>query len=147
MNHFRYYLRVRYAECDAQKVVFNGRYGEYVDLAVTEYFRALDLGDDLINGAFDYQVVRQTTEWRAPARYDNVLELSVSTKHMGNTSFSTLVEFRIAGETNVLATSETVYVNVDPQTLTKQVLPENVRAALGRGASGKHVDHAGHFKI
>mgnify|MGYP003694517429 CR=1 FL=1 len=25
---FRYYLRVRYIECDAQKVVFNSRYGE-----------------------------------------------------------------------------------------------------------------------
>lgn len=30
---FRYYLRVRYGECDAQKVVFNARYGDYVDLA------------------------------------------------------------------------------------------------------------------
>ena len=25
---FRYYLRVRYQECDAQHVVFNARYGE-----------------------------------------------------------------------------------------------------------------------
>ena len=29
---FRYYLRVRYIECDAQKVVFNSRYSEYVDV-------------------------------------------------------------------------------------------------------------------
>jgi len=32
---FRYYLRVRYVECDAQKVVFNSRYAEYVDVSVT----------------------------------------------------------------------------------------------------------------
>ena len=31
MTAFRYYLRVRYIECDAQKVVFNSRYSEYVD--------------------------------------------------------------------------------------------------------------------
>lgn len=37
---FRYYLRVRYDECDAQKVVFNARYGAYVDLAVGEFYRA-----------------------------------------------------------------------------------------------------------
>jgi acyl-CoA thioester hydrolase len=43
MKPFRYYLRVRYSECDSQKVVFNARYGEYVDLAVTEYVRAAGL--------------------------------------------------------------------------------------------------------
>src|SRR5262249_24046289 len=32
---FRYYLRVRYIECDAQKVVFNSRYGEYIDVRST----------------------------------------------------------------------------------------------------------------
>ena len=26
---FRYYLRVRYQECDPQHVVFNARYGDY----------------------------------------------------------------------------------------------------------------------
>ena len=31
-SRFRYYLRVRYGECDAQKVVFNARYADYVDL-------------------------------------------------------------------------------------------------------------------
>ena len=38
---FRFYFRVRYAECDAQKVVFNARYGDYVDLGFTEFLRAL----------------------------------------------------------------------------------------------------------
>ena len=41
LNRFRYYLRVRYSECDAQKVVFNSRYGDYIDLATTEFLRAL----------------------------------------------------------------------------------------------------------
>ena len=34
---FRYYMQVRYGECDAQKVVFNARYGDYTDLAATEF--------------------------------------------------------------------------------------------------------------
>ena len=37
---FRYYLRVRYIECDAQKVVFNSRYSEYVDVGFSEFLRA-----------------------------------------------------------------------------------------------------------
>ena len=42
---FRYYLRVRYQDCDAQHVVFNARYGDYIDLACFEFLRAV--GDGL----------------------------------------------------------------------------------------------------
>jgi len=31
-EEFCYLLRVRYAECDAQKVVFNAKYVEYIDM-------------------------------------------------------------------------------------------------------------------
>ncbi|HTE41698.1 MAG TPA: thioesterase family protein [Steroidobacteraceae bacterium] len=146
MPHFRYYLRVRYSECDAQKVVFNARYGEYVDLAAGEFFRAAGLGAELFSGEFDYQLVKQTTEWRAPARFDQVVEVQVHTKHIGHTSFTLLAEFRIAGQEAVIATVETVYVNVDPRALTKLALPEPVRAALTRGAPDAHIDHAGHLR-
>ena len=39
-QRFRYYLRVRYQDCDAQKVVFNARYGDYFDVACIEFLRA-----------------------------------------------------------------------------------------------------------
>src|SRR5258705_4747270 len=96
-DRFSYYLRVRYGECDAQKVVFNSRYGDYVDLATAEYFRALGYEKEIQSGELDYQLVRQTMEWRAPARYDQVLELSVAARHLGNTSFTLVTEFRFAG--------------------------------------------------
>ena len=70
-NHFRYYLRVRYGECDAQKVVFNARYAEYIDLATTEFLRALGYGEQLFSGELDFQLVKQTIEWKAPARFDD----------------------------------------------------------------------------
>ena len=73
-NHFHYYLRVRYGECDAQKVVFNARYAEYIDLATTEFLRALGYGEQLFSGELDFQLVKQTIEWKAPARFDQVLE-------------------------------------------------------------------------
>ena len=146
MQPFRYYLRVRYSECDSQKVVFNGRYGEYVDLAVTEYMRALGLTSGGMFTEFDYQVVKQTIEWRAPARFDDVFEISVQTKHLGNTSFTLLAEFKIAGREQITTSVETIYVNVDPKTLTKMPLAENVRAALTRGAPDVQIDHAGYLR-
>lgn len=139
---FRYLFRVRYGECDAQRVVFNSRWGDYVDLAAAEYFRVLGFEKEIQTGEFDYQLVKQTTEWRAPARYDQVVEASVTTKHLGNTSFTLQTEFRLAGEERVMVTSETVYVHVDAHTLTKAPLPPHVREALTRGAPGRSIDHA-----
>ncbi len=141
-KHFRYRLRVRYFECDAQKVVFNVRYGDYVDLAACELIRSLGFGDLLINGPLDYQLVKQTIEWKSPARFDQVLEISVCAKHLGTTSFTLAAAFRIAGQAAVIATAETVYVLVDARTLTKTSISADLRTALERGAAGLLVDHA-----
>jgi acyl-CoA thioester hydrolase len=139
---FRYRLRVRYGECDAQKVVFNVRYGDYVDLAVCEFLRSLGLADLVIAGPLDYQLVKQTIEWKSSARFDQVLEIAVRPKHLGTTSFSLAIEFRIAGQGAIIATAETVYVLVDAATLAKTPLPGTLRDALDRPAVGMLVDHA-----
>jgi acyl-CoA thioester hydrolase len=141
---FRYFLRVRYNECDAQKVVFNSRYADYVDLAAAEYFRALGFEKEIQTAELDYQLVKQTTQWFAPARYDQVLDIAVSTVSLGNTSFILRTEFRIVGQERVIASSETVYVHVDTKTLTKAPLPGRLREALTQGAMGVTTDHAAH---
>jgi acyl-CoA thioester hydrolase len=144
---FRFYFRVRYAECDAQKVVFNARYGDYVDLGFTEFLRALGYGGQaLLDSGSDFQLVRQTFEWKGSARYDQVLELSQRVTHLGNTSFTLSSEFRRAGESQVFATAETVYVHVDSRSLAKQPLTSSLRAVLGHGAAGTVVDHAAYLK-
>lgn len=146
-DRFRYYVRVRYGECDAQKVVFNARYADYVDLSTTEFLRALGFGEALINGTFDYQLVKLTIEWKAPARFDQVLELTCYATHLGSTSFTVATEFRIAGQEPILATAETVYVLVEAHTLRKKPLPADLRAALQAGAPGAITDHAGYVAI
>jgi acyl-CoA thioester hydrolase len=145
-ERFRYFLRVRYGECDAQKVVFNARYADYVDLATAEFLRALGYEHEIQTAELDYQLVKQTLEWRAPARYDQVLEVSVAARHLGTTSFTFLSEFRIAGSEAIIATAETVYVHVDNKTLTKQPLPESMRDKFTRGAPGVVVDHAAYLQ-
>lgn len=145
MGRFRYYLRVRYGECDAQKVVFNARYADYIDLSTIEFLRALGFGSALVNGTLDYQLVKLTLEWKLPARFDQVLELSVSATRLGNTSFAISTEFRIAGDEPVIAVGETVYVVVDTHTLRKVSLPADLRAALEKGAPDVIADHAGYL--
>ncbi len=142
-GRFRYYLRVRYCECDAQSVVFNARYADYIDLSTTEFMRALGFGGALLDGSLDFQVVKLTIEWKAPARFDQVLEISVSATRLGNTSFTISTEIRIAGEEPVIVTAETVNVAVDRRTLRKMPLPADFRAALEKGAPGVTTNHAG----
>lgn len=142
---FRYYLRVRYGECDAQKVVFNARYGDYIDIAVTEFFKAIGYGEALANGEFDFQLVKQTIEWKAPARHDQVLEIAVACTRLGNTSFTIGFEMRMAGDPRAIVTAETVYVLVDGHSLQKTPLPDALREALQRGAPDAVTDHAGYL--
>jgi acyl-CoA thioester hydrolase len=144
---FRYYLRVRYQECDAQNVVFNARYADYVDLACFEFLRAaLPRPTDVYDGSFECQTVRQVIEWKAPARLDNVLEISMRASRIGTTSFTLSAEMRRAGEAEILVTTETVYVHVDAKTFTKREIEPKMRAVLEAGARGKTTDHAGYLR-
>lgn len=137
-NPFRFLLRVRYGEVDAQKVVFNARWADYVDVAVTEYQRALwrDLA------ALEMKLAKQTIEWKASARFDDVIEARVHTVRVGTTSFTIATELRRWPDGLALANSETVYVATDADG-QKLAVPPALRASLERGAPGIVIDHAG----
>ena len=143
---FRYYVRVRYQDCDAQHVVFNARYGDYIDLAVTEFLRAALPDRNTFDGSFEIQVVRQLIEWQGPARFDDVLEITVAVKRLGNTSV--MIGFDVArpGEA-VIVSAELTYVALAKATWKKRSLTARERELLSVGARGKVVDHAGHFPI
>lgn len=139
---FNYLLRVRYSECDAQAVVFNSRYGDYVDVAITEYFRVLFGGfKELTKRGLDSQVVNLTTNWRSSAKFEQVLCLSVSLLHVGNSAFSLKVEFTEHGTQREIAVSQITYVMVDNKNLQKTPIPDWIRIKLSEGAGGTLVDH------
>jgi acyl-CoA thioester hydrolase len=141
---FRYYLRVRYGECDQQGVVYNARYGDYVDLASTEFLRASFAPLNCFDGSFEFQVVKMLVEWTGPARFDDTLAIDVSLKKLGTTSYTLGFALRRAGEADTIVTAETVNVYVDPKSWTKAPLPEDFRSRLTAAAKGQVVDHAGY---
>ncbi|HTN33968.1 MAG TPA: thioesterase family protein [Marinobacter sp.] len=142
---FRYFMQVRYSECDSQQVVFNARYGDYIDLASTEFLHAVIAGNPSMEADFDYQVVKLTIEWKAPARSRDKLELSVRTTHLGNTSFGLTIDIRNAETGEYLALGEVIGVVIHPQTFEKISIPEGLKELMRQGAQGKFVDHAGLF--
>lgn len=138
---FRLLLRVRYGECDAQGIVFNARYGDYLDVAACEYCRAVFGAVDSSSG-IDWRLVKQVTNWRSPARFDDVVEIRVLTQAVGTTSFTLAFELRRFPDGPTLVTNETVYVVVDPKSGEKKPVPDRHRAALLAGAGGVVVDQA-----
>jgi acyl-CoA thioester hydrolase len=127
--------------------VFNARWVEYVDIAVTEYARVVFGSVHPAQTGLDWRLVKQTMQWKSPGLYDDVLEASVRTVAVGTTSFTLACEFRRHGTTEVLVTAETVYVRVDVASNAKAPLGDQHRAALERGAPGIVVDHAGASRL
>lgn len=76
---FMHTLRVRWAEVDAQGIVFNGHYLTYFDVGITEYWRAAGLRypDAFATADTDLFLVKATLEYRAPARFDDLLDIAV----------------------------------------------------------------------
>lgn len=123
-------LRVRWAEVDMQKIVFNAHYLMYFDTAVAGYWRALALPYQATMAALDgdLYVKKATLAYHASARYDDLLEVGMRCAHLGNSSlrFAAAV-FR--GE-QLLVDGELVYVFANPATQRSRPLPALLREAL-----------------
>lgn len=138
---FAHTLRVRYAECDPQGVVFNANYLAYMDIGITELWRAAFGGYQvMLDRGIDLVVVQTELRFYTPARFDDLLRLEVHVTRMGTTSISTTHRLlKIAGPSDAsteVGDSELVldgsihHVVVDRDALSKTAIPDWVRAAL-----------------
>jgi acyl-CoA thioester hydrolase len=126
---FTHSHRVRYHETDTQGYLFNSRYLEIADVAMTEFFRALGWPyDRLIASGVDPSVVSAQLTFRAPARFDDVVDVQVRCVRVGDSSFE-LHHTLTRGDTE-LAEISIVYVNVDIELGKSRPLTAAVAAAL-----------------
>jgi len=143
-EQFCHVLRVRYGECDGQKVVFNARYVDYIDVVSTEFTRAVwGQPEEVFTRGVDYQVVNVTVNWKASAHFDDVLAIYVSTQRIGSSSFTLQFDFYRHGTEEFLARGEVTYVMVSLHEHTKVAIPDDMKEALQHGAPGVIVDCAG----
>jgi acyl-CoA thioester hydrolase len=143
-NQFTLLLRVRYGECDAQQVVFNARYADYIDIALTEYFRVAVGGFQLLlDKNLDNQVVSLHIDWHSSAKFDDVLAIEVSLQKVGNTSYAFDILIFDFTSQKLIAKSTTTYVMVDTQTYQKTPIPDWLREKLLSSAAFPLINHAG----
>ena len=125
-------FRVRYAEIDGQKVVFNSRYLEYADVAVTDFWEwpGIDAALGAIWHPTEFHVRRSEIDYLKPFVLGDTIEASVRIERIGSSSITKRFELAHA-ETGELHTVITmVSVNVHLPTGRPAPLGPEVRAFL-----------------
>jgi acyl-CoA thioester hydrolase len=127
-------LRVRYGECDPQGVVFNANYLLYFDVAFTELWRAaVGRWDEMVERGIDAVVAEANVRFRAPARFDDLLQIHARVARLGTTSMTTELDVLRDGE--LLVEGWLRHVFVDTATWAATGLPDWVRDGVRRFAA------------
>jgi YbgC/YbaW family acyl-CoA thioester hydrolase len=136
---FRFFhrLRVRWAEVDMQKIVFNAHYLMYFDTAIADYWRALALpyeeGMQQLQG--DLYVKKASVEFNASARMDDRLDIGLRCSRIGTSSM--LFTGAIFRGEELLITCELLYVFADPATQKSKPVPPVLREMLAGYEAGE----------
>jgi acyl-CoA thioester hydrolase len=133
---FLHPLRVRYAECDPQQIVFNANYFAYFDVGMTELWRAaIGSYGTMMERGVDMVVAEASARFIGAARFDDALQLEVSITRLGTTACST--RHRVLRDREVLVEGAMRHVFVDPRTLEKMPIPTWLRDSLAPWVTGE----------
>ena len=127
---FFHRLRVRWAEVDLQRVVFNGNYLLYFDVAFTEYWRHTGLPDPLAQQAAGAElfVRKAQIEYHGSAGFDDEIDIGVRCARLGRSSMTmALAIFR--GDEHLID-GELTYVYADAQAKKSTPIPEAWRERI-----------------
>lgn len=134
-ERFSHLLRVRYGECDPQGIVFNANYLLYFDVAFTELWReAAGPWQEMVQRGIDAVVAHAELDFRAPARYDDVLALQARVLRLGETSVTTEIDAMRGEELLVAMRARHVCVSAPARGEGIRALPwpEDIRTGLTR---------------
>lgn len=133
-NPFKFYFpfRVRYAETDAQGIVFNGNYLTYFDTAIYEYFR--ELGFNYIENCqatnADFHTVHISTDFLAPAHFDDIIHAGIRTDKIGTSSLTFEIVIASENKNNVLVKGTVIWVYVDQKSKKSIPLPQDLVSTI-----------------
>lgn len=131
---FRFHttIRVRWSECDAQGIVFNGAYQDYLEMAQAEYYRNFGISfyHPDSRKRFDTATVKITLEYIAPARVDDLLDVFCRVKSIGTTSLTSRYEMYRSGTGELVHRAEVVHVDYDADAERSRPIPDGLRALI-----------------
>lgn len=107
-------FKVRYAEIDGQRVVFNSRYLEYADVAVTEFWESTGIGAALGEAwsRTEFHVRHTEIDYLKPFVLGDTVEAWVRIEKLGRTSLTQRFELVDAATGTLNTVISMVIVNV-----------------------------------
>jgi acyl-CoA thioester hydrolase len=134
---FSHQFRVRWSETDAQGVVFNARYLDYADIAITEYWRAVGFRLLYPDLPLEFHVARATVNFRKPILPDELITVTARTVSAGRSSLTQMVAiFGSNGDDDLRADIDLVNVHVDLTTHKSARLPDLLSNCFTRYDAG-----------
>ena len=132
-------LRVRWAEVDMQKIVFNAHYLMYFDTAISDYWRALALPyeEAMVQLGGELYVKKASVEYHGSAHFDDRLDVGLKCERIGNSSM--VFAGAIFRDGELLITCELVYVFADPVSQTSRPVPPGLRSLVERFEAGESI--------
>ena len=127
--NFHYSFRIRYSEVDAQGIVFNAHYLTFFDTAMTEYLRHInyDYVNEVKEKNEDFHTVKTLVEYKAPIYFDQIIDVCLKVKKIGNSSLTFYIEIHPEGEDNCLASGEVIWVNSDQDSHKSSPLSDSIK--------------------
>jgi acyl-CoA thioester hydrolase len=126
---YRYQTRVRYGECDQQKVVFNANYMAYMDDATEIWLTSGSTRDRYEELGWDYMLVKAAIEWQGSARTGDTLSIDVGIVRYGSASFDVGYVGTVEGQP--VFTARAVCVSIKRHTTETYPTPDFIKAILG----------------
>ena len=122
---FTYSLRVRYSEVDPQGIVFNAHYLTYFDCVITEYYRKIGYNyvKEVKRNKKDFHVIKTIIEYKKPITYDQVIDCSIKTLKIGNSSLTFSIGLFKNKKNILLASGQVIQVYTDQITKKSTELP------------------------
>ncbi len=107
-------IRVRYPEADQMGVLHHSRYWVYFEMGRVELLREQGISyADLEREGVFFVVAKCAAKFKAPARYDEVLQLTTSIVRVGAARIDHAYELKRKSDSALLCTAETTIACVD----------------------------------
>ena len=127
--------RIYYYDTDCGGVVYYANYLKYLEEARTEYFEARGVFvKDLMKQGIGFVVARQEIDYKAPAVYDDILDIHAWVNNISRASME--FEYEVKDQAGrMISKAKTVLVFVD-KNLKPRSIPDDIKERLSRKEDG-----------
>jgi len=118
-------IRVRYADTDKMKIVYNGKYPEYFEVGRCELLRSIGLPyKEIEKQGYQLPVLELYVKYFKPAFYDDILEIEARLEKLPEAKTQIFYEIRRKENGDLCATGFTVHAFIKENEMKAVKPPE-----------------------